>query len=164
VLFIILFYLFFILLVSGRCYYFRRCEPRKCSRPSRRRLWAAASRETRQVFLDHVDPICFLSLVTHLHVLIGLPIHYIPIGLGLWLVNLLSPVVMSVVQVFHLIWCWVWLVPLWECLVFPLSWCEVTMVRIDAVVWARFRMVETVGFRQLMWIIMLESTKDRSWE
>jgi hypothetical protein len=52
------------------------------------------------VFLDHNYPICFLPLVTHLHALIGLPIPYIPIGLGLWVVNLLSPVVMSVVQVF----------------------------------------------------------------
>ena len=52
------------------------------------------------MFLDHIDPICFLPLVTHLHALIGLPIPYIPIGLGLWLVDLLSPTVMSVVQVF----------------------------------------------------------------
>jgi hypothetical protein len=29
-----------------------------------------------------------------------MPIPYIPIGLGLWLVDLLSPVVMSVVQAF----------------------------------------------------------------
>jgi hypothetical protein len=52
------------------------------------------------VFLDYIDPICFLPLVTHLHVLIGLRIPYVPIGLGLWLVDLLSPGVMSVVQVF----------------------------------------------------------------
>jgi hypothetical protein len=52
------------------------------------------------VFLDHVDPVCFLPLVTHLPTLIGLPMPYIPIGLGLWLVDLLSPAVMSVVQVF----------------------------------------------------------------
>jgi hypothetical protein len=52
------------------------------------------------VFLDHIDPICFLPLITHLHALIGLPIPYIPIGLGLWLVDLLSPAVKSVVQVF----------------------------------------------------------------
>jgi hypothetical protein len=52
------------------------------------------------VFLDHIDPICFLPLVTHLHALIGLPIPYIPIGLGLWVVDLLRPAVMSVVQVF----------------------------------------------------------------
>jgi hypothetical protein len=59
------------------------------------------------VFLDHIDPICFLPLVTHLHALIGLPIPYIPIGLGLWLVDLLSPAVMSVVQVFpsYMIFC-----------------------------------------------------------
>jgi hypothetical protein len=49
------------------------------------------------VFIDHIDPICFLHLVTHLHVLIGLSIPYIPVGLGLWVVDLLSPVVMNVV-------------------------------------------------------------------
>jgi hypothetical protein len=52
------------------------------------------------VFLDHVEPICVLPVVTHLHALIGLSIPYIPIGLGLWLVVLFSPAVMSVVQVF----------------------------------------------------------------
>jgi hypothetical protein len=52
------------------------------------------------VFRDHIDPICFIPLVTHLHALIGLLIPYIPIGLGLWLVDLLSPAVMSVIQVF----------------------------------------------------------------
>jgi hypothetical protein len=31
--------------------------------------------------------------------------------------------------------------------------------RIDAVVRARFGMVETVGIRQVMWFIMLESAK-----
>jgi hypothetical protein len=52
------------------------------------------------VFLDHIDPIYFLPLVTHLYALIGLPIPYIPIGLGFWLVQFLSPAVMSVIQVF----------------------------------------------------------------
>jgi hypothetical protein len=52
------------------------------------------------VFHDHIDPICFLPLVTHWHALIGLSIPYTPIGLGLWLVDLLSPAVMSIVQVF----------------------------------------------------------------
>jgi hypothetical protein len=46
------------------------------------------------VFLDHIDP-----LVTHLHALIGIPIPYIPIGLGLWVVDLLSPTIISVIQV-----------------------------------------------------------------
>jgi hypothetical protein len=52
------------------------------------------------VSLDYIDPIYFLPLVTHLHALIGLSIPHIPIGLGLWVVDLLSSVVMSVVQVF----------------------------------------------------------------
>jgi hypothetical protein len=52
------------------------------------------------VFLDHIDPICFPPLVSHLHTLIGLPIPYILVGLCLWLVDLLSPTVMSVVHVF----------------------------------------------------------------
>jgi hypothetical protein len=47
------------------------------------------------VFLDHVVLICFLPLVTHLHALIELHIPYIPTGLGLWLVELLSPAVIS---------------------------------------------------------------------
>jgi hypothetical protein len=55
------------------------------------------------VFLDHIDPIRVLPLVTHLHALIVLPIHYIPIGLRLWLVDLLSHAVMNVVQVFPFI-------------------------------------------------------------
>jgi hypothetical protein len=35
------------------------------------------------------------------------------------------------------------------------------VVRFDVVVLARFGMVETVGTRQVMWFVMLESTKDR---
>jgi hypothetical protein len=52
------------------------------------------------VSLDHADPICFLPLVPYLHALIGLPIPYIPIGLGLWLVDLLNHAAMRVVLVF----------------------------------------------------------------
>jgi hypothetical protein len=32
--------------------------------------------ELRQVFLDHIDPICFLPLVTHLHALIWITYTY----------------------------------------------------------------------------------------
>jgi hypothetical protein len=35
------------------------------------------------------------------------------------------------------------------------------VVRFDAVVCARFGMVETVGIRQVMWFVMLESAEDR---
>jgi hypothetical protein len=52
--------------------------------------------------------------------------------------------------------CWILRV-----LVFHLSWCEVTVVRFDAVVWAKFGMVEMVGIRQVMWFVMLKSAKDR---
>jgi hypothetical protein len=34
-------------------------------------------------------------------------------------------------------------------------------VRFDAIVSARFGMVETVGVRQVMWFVMLKSAKDR---
>jgi hypothetical protein len=46
-------------------------------------------------------------------------------------------------------------------LVFHLSWCEVTVVRFDAVVWARFGMVEPFVVHQVMWFVMLKSAKDR---
>jgi hypothetical protein len=36
-----------------------------------------------------------------------------------------------------------------------------TVVRIDDVVGARFVIVEMVGFRQVMWIIMLESAMNQ---
>jgi hypothetical protein len=62
---------------------------------------------------------------------------------------------------FHLIWCWVWLMSLWECLVSHPSRCDLTVVRIDVAVWARFVMVETVGLCEGMWIVMLESATDR---
>jgi hypothetical protein len=74
---------------------------------------------------------------------------------------MLSPIVMSVVQVFSSIWCWVWLVLSVESVGFPsvMIWGDV--VRFNAVVWARFGTVETVGIHQVMWFVMLESAKDR---
>jgi hypothetical protein len=65
------------------------------------------------------------------------------------------------VQVFPSLWCWVWLVLVLRVLDFHLSWCEATVVRFDAVVWAWVGMVEMVGIRQVMWLVMLESAKDR---
>jgi hypothetical protein len=35
------------------------------------------------------------------------------------------------------------------------------MVRFDVVVWVWVGMVETVEFRQVLWIVMVESAKDR---
>jgi hypothetical protein len=34
-------------------------------------------------------------------------------------------------------------------------------VRIDVLVWAWAGMVEMIGIRQVMWLVMLESTKDQ---
>jgi hypothetical protein len=51
--------------------------------------------------------------------------------------------------------CWVLRV-----LVFHPTWWEVTVVRFDAVVWACDGMVETVGFRQVLWLVMFELAKD----
>jgi hypothetical protein len=76
-----------------------------------------------------------------------------------WLV-MLNHAVMGVVQVFLSLWCWVWLVLVLRVLIFHPLWCEVTVVRIDAVVWARFGMVEMVGIRQVMWIVMVEYAMD----
>jgi hypothetical protein len=109
----------------------------------------------------HIDPTCFLPLVTHLHALIGLPIPYIHIGLGLWLVDLLSPAVMSVVQVFL------------SYMILSLACVFVRLFGLPSVeMWldrgedrccdlSKVGIVETVGIHQVMWIVILESTKDR---
>jgi hypothetical protein len=61
---------------------------------------------------------------------------------------------------FHPLWYWVWLVSLRGMVSHP-SRCELTLVRIDAVVWARLEWWIRFGFRQVMWLVMLESAKDR---
>jgi hypothetical protein len=73
---------------------------------------------------------------------------------------MLSHAVMSDVQVFPSLWCWVCLVLLLRVIIFHSSWCEVTMVRINAVIWAWVGMVGTVWFRQVMWFVKLKPTKD----
>jgi hypothetical protein len=112
------------------------------------------------VFLDHVDPIFFLLLVTHLHALIGLPIPYIPIGLGLWLVDLLSHGVMRVKQVFPSF------VMLSLACVFVRGglpsvemWFDPGEDRCCGL--SKVGMVETVEIRQVIWLVMLESAKNR---
>jgi hypothetical protein len=61
---------------------------------------------------------------------------------------------------FHPLWCWVWLVSLWEMISHP-SRCELTLVRIDVVVWVRLEWLRRFGFCQVMWLVMLESAMDR---
>jgi hypothetical protein len=113
----------------------------------RSRLWAAASGRARQVTVDHIYRMCFFSLSsihTGLHALILLPK---PHALGIWVHTWLvmhSFAVMSVVKVFHTLWYWVWLAYLWEMVSHP-SRCDLTVVRIDVVVWATVGMVEMVS-------------------
>jgi hypothetical protein len=74
---------------------------------------------------------------------------------------MLSHAVLSVMQVFSSLWCWVWLVEYWE------YW---SSTRRDmrspwwgSMLWfeqARFGMVEMVGIRQVMCFVMLESAKN----
>jgi hypothetical protein len=100
------------------------------------------------------------SIHTGLHALILLPRPY---TLGIWFRTWLvmrSHAIISVVQVFPSLWCWVWLVLLLRVLVFHPSWCELTLVRIDVVVWAWDGMVEKAGICQVMRFDMLESAKD----
>jgi hypothetical protein len=76
------------------------------------RLWAVASRRARQVTLEHIDHMCYISLSSiqiALHALILYLILVFRIWVQTWLV-MLSHAVMSVVQVFASLWCWVWLV------------------------------------------------------
>jgi hypothetical protein len=108
------------------------------------RLWAAASGRARQVpFTMLILYAFFSSIYNGMHALKLLPKpHTLGIWVHTWLV-MLSCAVMRVMQVFHSLWRWVWLVSLWE-MVFHPSRCELTMVRIDAVVWAMVEMVNTV--------------------
>jgi hypothetical protein len=77
----VLFYLFLVLLVSSR-----RCLDVllfKKIQDYEEKTLSSNKREVRQVFLDHVDPICFLPLVTLLHAFLKLNIYWIPLGLGI---------------------------------------------------------------------------------
>jgi hypothetical protein len=106
----VLFYLLFVLLISShRCLdvlLFEKIQDYE------EKTLSSSKQEERQLFLDHIDPIWFRSLVHTLACMHRLDyLILIPIGFGFytWL-DFLSPVVMSVVQVFHHLWCWVLLV------------------------------------------------------
>jgi hypothetical protein len=61
---------------------------------------------------------------------------------------------------FHPLWCWVWLVSLWARVSHP-SRCDLTMVTNRCYGLSKVGMVEMIGFRHVMWLVMLESAKDR---
>jgi hypothetical protein len=84
-----------------------------------------------------------IHIVMHALIFVPMP-HTLGMWVHTWLV-MLSHAVMSVVQVFHHLWCWVWLVSLWE-MVFHPSRCDLTVVRIDAMVWARLEWWRRLDF------------------
>jgi hypothetical protein len=124
----------------------RRQWLQESSRARHSRLWAIASGRVRQVTLDHNWSNVLSLSRSHigLHALILLPkTRTLGMWVHTWLVMLIYAV-MSVVQVFHPLWCWVWLVPLWECNGLPSFEMWFDRVRIDVVVWAMVRMVDMV--------------------
>jgi hypothetical protein len=93
-----------------------------------------------------------------LHALILLPKHYtFKIWVYTWLV-MLSHAVLSVIQVFHPLWCWVGLCLCESVVVLHLSKCEMT-------VWASMlwfeQWLERWRWLILSWHVVLESAKDR---
>jgi hypothetical protein len=124
-------------------------------------LWVAASGRARQVPLDHIDPMRSLFLSSShidLHALILLPKPYtFRIWVYTWIVTL-SHAVMSVVQVFHPLWCWVSLCLCESVVVVHPSRCELT-------VWGLKLWFEQwfEWWRWLIpsWRVVLEFAKDR---
>jgi hypothetical protein len=141
----------------------RRRRLRESPGAWRARLWEAVSERARQVTLDHIDPMCsisFSSIHIGLHALILYLGSYFSIWVHTWLV-MLSHVVMSVVDVFPS-----YMMLSLTCVfvrVFGLPstgmWFDYGEDRCCDL--SKVGMVETVGFCQVMWFLMLESAKDR---
>jgi hypothetical protein len=125
-------------------------------------LWAVVSGRARQVTLDHTDPMCSLSF-SSIHIGPHALILYLSLILRIWVCTwlvMLSHAVMSAVQVF-------------------LSFVMLSLVCVfvsdglpSVEMWfdrgedrccdlSKDGMVETVGFHQVMWFVMLEFAKDR---
>jgi hypothetical protein len=126
------------------------------------RLWAATSRRARQVTLDHIDPMCslsFSSINIGLHALILYISLILRIWVHTWLV-MLSHAAMSVIQVFP---SFVMLSLACDFVWDGLPSVEMCFNRDEdrCCSLSKVGIVETVGFRQVMWFIMLEPAKDR---
>jgi hypothetical protein len=139
----------------------RRQRLRESSGAWRSRLWVAASGRARQVTLDHIDPMCSLSF-SSIHIGLHYLILYLSLILRIWVYTwliILSHVVMSVVQVFP------------SFVMLSLACVFVSDGHPSVEMWfdrgedrcydlSKVGMVETVGFHQVMWLVMLESAKD----
>jgi hypothetical protein len=126
------------------------------------RLWAAASGRGRQVTLDHIEAMCSLSLSSihiGLHALILNWSLILRIWVHIWLV-LLSHAVIIVVQVFPS-----YVMLSLACVFVRDGLSSIEMLFDRGEDWccglSKVGMVETIGFHQLIWFVMLESAKDQ---
>jgi hypothetical protein len=140
----------------------RRRRLRESLRAQRSRLWAATSGRARQVTLDHIDAMCSLSF-SSIHIGMHALILYLSLILRIWVhtwLVLLSHVVMSAVQIF----------PSFVVLSLACVFVRDGLPSIE--MWfnhgedrccdlSKVGMVETVGFRKVMWLVMLKSAKDQ---
>jgi hypothetical protein len=95
-----LFYLLFVFLISSHRYLdvslFEKIQHYE------EKSLSSSKREARLVFLDHVDPICFIPLVTLLLASLKLNSYFDTFRIGICVsVDLLSHAVLSVIQVFY---------------------------------------------------------------
>jgi hypothetical protein len=124
------------------------------------RLWVAASRRARQVTLDHVDPMWFISLVYTLACM--LQYCYLSLILRIWVhtwLILLSHAVINAVQVFpSFVMLSLSCVFVRDGLPSLEMWFDCVEDRCYGL--SKVGMMEIVRIRQVMWFVMLESTKD----
>jgi hypothetical protein len=140
----------------------RRRRLRESSRAQYSRFWVATSRRARQVTLDHIDLTCSLSL-SSIHIGMHALIMYLSLILRVWVhtwLVMLSHAVLSVVQVFPSF------VMLSLACVFVRDGIPSVKMWFDRGEYrccglSKDGMVEMVGLRRLMWLVMLESIKDR---
>jgi hypothetical protein len=129
----------------------------------RARLWAVARERARQVTHDYIDPMCSFFSLSSIHIGLHALILYLSLILRIWVhtwLVMLSHVVMSVIWVFS------------SFVMLSLS-CVFMRDRLSSIeMWfdrgedrccdlSKVGMVETVRFRQVMWFVMLKSTKDQ---
>jgi hypothetical protein len=154
------FYLFLILLVSGHyrldISFFKKIQDYED------KTLRSSKREARQVTLDHIDPMCSLSL-SSIHTSLNALILYLSLIVRIWVhtwLVMLSHVVMHVVQVFSS-----FVMFSLACVFMRGSLSSVEMWFDRCQDWccglSKVGMVETVGFCQVKWLVMLESAQDQ---
>jgi hypothetical protein len=117
--------------------------------------------EARQVTLDHIDPMCSLSF-SSIHIGMHTLILFLSLILSIWVhtwLVMLSHAIMSVIQVFpSFVMLSLACVFVREGLPSVEMWFDRGEDRWCGL--SKDGMVEMVGFCQVMWLVMLKSTKD----